>query len=204
MNKQTHWDTIYQNKSPNEVSWYQEKPVISLELIKSVALKPEDFLIDVGAGASTLCDYLLAQGYRHLTVLDLSANALAYSRQRLGDKASLIDWQLADITQFLPSQRYHFWHDRAVFHFLIDASEREQYKQVLNASIDAGGYVMIAAFSIGGAKKCSGLDVVQYDAEKLAAELGEQFVFVTERFETHQTPAGNEQAFGYFLFRCLK
>jgi hypothetical protein len=202
--KQTHWDTIYQTKSPNEVSWYQEKPVISLELIESVALKSEDYLIDVGAGASTLCDYLLAQGYQHLTVLDLSTNALAYSQKRLGNKACLVDWQQADITQFVPQQCYRFWHDRAVFHFLTDATEREQYKKVLNAAIDAGGYVMIAAFAIGGAKKCSGLDIVQYDAEKLAAELGEQFVFVTERFENHLTPAGNEQAFGYFLFRCLK
>ena len=201
MNKQSHWDTIYQTKSPNEVSWYQEKPVISLELIGSVSLDADDFLIDVGAGVSTFCDYLLELGYRHLTVLDLSANALAYSRQRLGDKAQLVDWQQADITQFVAQHHYRFWHDRAVFHFLTDAIEREQYKKVLHNAVIKDGYVMIAAFFIGGAKKCSGLDVVQYDAEKLAAELGESFEFVMERFEQHLTPAGNQQAFGYFLFR---
>jgi len=200
INKKSHWENIYQNKSPSEVSWYQDTPTISLELISACSLSNDVEIIDIGGGASTLSDCLLEKGYTHVTVLDLSENALEHSKQRLGEKANLIDWHVEDITQFSAPKRYYIWHDKAVFHFLTDVNDREKYKNVLNASLKTGGYVIIAAFAIGSATKCSGLEIVQYHAIKLKNELGDNFTLVEQGTENHITPAGNTQIFGYYSF----
>ena len=200
MNRKDHWESIYKDKSPLEVSWHQKKPTISLSLIKNIAQNNNDYIIDVGGGASTLSDFLLEDGFSNITVLDLSYNALAHTKQRLGDKSTFIEWKVEDVTNFVPTHEYDIWHDRAVFHFLTTKEDREKYKQVLDSSIKAGGCLIIAAFSIGGPKKCSGLDIVQYDAVKLKNELGTNFTFIEERYENHITPAGKEQKFGYYVF----
>jgi SAM-dependent methyltransferase len=200
MNRKEHWEAIYKDKLVTKVSWYQQKPTISLALIGIASLSTADYVIDVGGGASTLCDYLLESGYRHVTVLDLSANALEHSKQRLGDKANLIEWQVEDVTKFSTPKHYDIWHDRAVFHFLTEESDRKKYNAVLNASINVGGHVIIAAFAIGGSTKCSGLNIVQYDETTLKTELGKNFTLVEQRTEEHITPAGNVQMFGYYLF----
>jgi len=203
MNRKDHWESIYKNESPQQVSWYQERPTTSLALIRKCSRKGVDAIIDVGGGASTLSDYLLKDGFTNVTVLDLSSNALAHARQRLGNKSASVKWVVNDVTAFVPPQQYDLWHDRAVFHFLNDKNDREKYKSVLSASINVGGYLVIAAFAIGGPTKCSGLDIVQYDAEKLQHELGESFLFLEHRQETHITPAGKEQTFGYYVFTRL-
>jgi SAM-dependent methyltransferase len=200
MNRKEHWEAVYESKLPIDLSWYQQKPTISLELIVIGSLSTTDYVIDVGGGTSTLCDYLLESGYSHITVLDLSANALEHSKQRLGDKANLIEWQVEDVTKFFAPKHYDIWHDRAVFHFLTEESDRKKYKDVLNASVNVGGRIIIAAFSIGGSTKCSGLNIVQYDETKLKKELGKNFTLVEQRTEEHITPTGNVQMFGYYLF----
>jgi len=200
MNKKDHWESVYKDKSHLEVSWHQKKPTISLTLIKKIAQNNTDCIIDVGGGASTLSDFLLEEGFNNITVLDLSSNALAHAKQRLGDKSTFIEWKVEDVTNFVSTNKYDIWHDRAVFHFLTTKDDREKYKQVLESSIKTGGCVIIAAFSIGGPKKCSGLDIVQYDAVKLKNELGNNFTFIEERRENHITPAGKEQKFGYYVF----
>ncbi len=200
MNKKDHWENIYKDKSPLEVSWHQKKPTISLALIKRIAQNNTDYIIDVGGGASTLSDFLLEDGFNNVTVLDLSSNALAHTKQRLGDKSTFIEWKVEDVMNFVPTHKYDIWHDRAVFHFLTAKEDRGKYKQVLESSIKTGGCVIIAAFSIGGPKKCSGLDIVQYDAVKLKSELGNNFTFIEERYENHITPASKEQKFGYYIF----
>lgn len=200
MNKKDHWESVYKDKSHLEVSWHQKKPTISLTLIKKIAQNNTDCIIDVGGGASTLSDFLLEEGFNNITVLDLSSNALAHAKQRLGDKSTFIEWKVEDVTNFVSTNKYDIWHDRAVFHFLTTKDDREKYKQVLESSIKTGGCVIIAAFSIGGPKKCSGLDIVQYDAVKLKNELGNNFTLIEERHENHITPAGKEQKFGYYVF----
>ena len=200
MNKKDHWENIYKDKSPLEVSWYQQQPVISLALIKKLTQNNTDYIIDVGGGASTLSDFLLKDGFNNITVLDLSSNALAHAKQRLGDKSVFIEWKVEDVTNFVPTHKYDIWHDRAVFHFLTTKEEREKYKRVLVSSVKTGGSVIIAAFSMGGPTKCSGLDIVQYDAVKLKNELGKKFTFCEERHEKHITPANKEQKFGYYVF----
>lgn len=198
--RKAHWEHVYSEKSPLEVSWYQGKPELSLEMIDHAGIDKSGAVIDIGGGASTLVDYLLDAGYSNLSVLDISAGALTYAQQRLAERAKTVQWLITDITDFNPPARYALWHDRAVFHFLTETADRQSYVSVLRRSLQSGGHLIMAAFAIGGPTKCSGLDIVQYDAEKLGQELGPEFELVEERAERHQTPDGREQKFGYFRF----
>lgn len=198
--RKKHWENVYKNKSPLEVSWYVTEPVLSLQLIHNAQVAVDAPIIDVGGGASVLIDHLLGKGCTRLDVLDISANALAAARSRLGDKACAVEWYDDDVTCFNPPHQYAVWHDRAVFHFLTEQADRRRYVEVLQRALEPGGHVIIAAFAIGGPTQCSGLDIVQYDAEKLQAELGEDFELVEERSELHITPAKKEQQFSYFRF----
>jgi ubiquinone/menaquinone biosynthesis C-methylase UbiE len=196
-----HWETIYTDLLPEEVSWYQKEPTLSLELIRRAGLGPDGAIIDIGGGASVLVDGLLAAGYWNVTVLDLSAHALAHATQRLGARAKQVEWMEADVTEVVLPRVYDLWHDRAVFHFLTEAGDRKKYLETMKRSVQEGGHAIIATFAIGGPTKCSGLEVVQYDAQKLSGELGHEFTLIDQRAERHVTPMGKEQQFGYFLFR---
>ncbi len=196
--RKRHWDKVYEGKSPLEVSWFQAEPVRSLALIQNSGIGKDGFVIDVGGGASVLVDALLAAGYAKVAVLDISAGALAAARGRLGERAAQVEWLEADITAFKPPHSYTLWHDRAVFHFLTEKADREKYVQALKKAVPSGGHIVIAAFAIGGPKKCSGLDIVQYDASKLLHELGEGFALAEETQELHVTPTGGKQQFSYF------
>ena len=200
-NKKKHWGNVYQDKSPLEVSWYQKEPKLSLELIRFSNVASNDAIIDVGGGTSVLVDYLSKECFTSLTVLDISENAIAIAKKRLGGKAKSIEWIVSDIIKFDTSQKFSLWHDRALFHFLTNPSDRKKYVKALINAIRPEGHLIIATFAIGGPEKCSGLEIVQYDSEKMSAELGDNFVLVEERKEIHITPANKEQEFIFFLFR---
>jgi len=200
VDRKNHWQTIYEQKQSSEVSWFQTNPVVSMQLIANCGLGNSAPIIDVGGGASVLADHLLEQGYTQLSVLDISAAALATSQKRLGDKASAVGWIESDITAYRPDSQFELWHDRAVFHFLTDATDRHSYVNALKHALPVNGHLIIASFAIGGPEKCSGLPIVQYDASKLAVELGTGFKLIEERTEKHITPAQREQAFAYFHF----
>ncbi|MDM8545345.1 class I SAM-dependent methyltransferase [Candidatus Venteria ishoeyi] len=200
MDRKQHWEQVYAEKNAKEVSWYQAHPEISLELIKTSQQKKG--IIDVGGGASVLIDKLLESAYQDLAVLDISAAALRIAQQRLGQNATQIQWIESDVTQFKATEQFNLWHDRAVFHFLTEKSDRAAYLQVLRNSLKPGGCVIMAAFAIAGPEKCSGLDIVQYDAEKLLKELNGQhagkFTLQEQVSENHKTPTGKIQAFTYY------
>jgi len=198
--RKAHWQNVYQEKSALDVSWYQKKPALSLELIHSTQIANDEPIIDVGGGASVLVDHLCKEGFTNLAVLDISENALVSAKKRLGYSANGVEWFEADITQFNAPHQFSLWHDRAVFHFLTEQSDRKSYVKALKYALRSGGHLIIAAFAIGGPEKCSGLEIVQYDSEKLIAELGEGFELVEERNEVHTTPANIEQKFTYFYF----
>jgi trans-aconitate methyltransferase len=200
MNRKTHWEDIYRDKSPLEVSWFQREPALSLQLITNTGFSTDAAIIDIGGGASILVDRLLERGYQHLAVLDISGTALNHSKQRLGSTAAHVEWLESDITTFAPSHPFDIWHDRAVFHFLTEAGDRKRYVETLKQTLRPGGNLILAAFAIGGPTHCSGLDIVQYDAEKLAAELGDGFTLAEQLSETHVTPAKVPQQFAYFRF----
>ena len=141
-----HWENIYKDKSPQEVSWFQNEPVISLKIIQSISNKNAR-IIDVGGGASTLVDHLLKLGYVNLAVLDISGKAIEIVKNRLAAQASMVELHVDDITQFTPPHTYDIWHDRAVFHFLTDKESRDAYKETLIKSTQSGSYAIIASFS---------------------------------------------------------
>ena len=199
--RKSHWESVYINKTPAEVSWYQLEPVVSIELITSTGISRAGRIIDVGGGASVLVDKLLDKGFQDLTVLDVSSKALDYAKKRLGNRAGVVKWVEADITEFESSEKYDLWHDRAVFHFLTDAEDRKKYVQNMNKALNSGGHVIIAAFSIDGQLKCSGLDIERYSPEKMNNEFGNSFEFVKSVDEGHITPGGKEQKFTYCYFR---
>jgi SAM-dependent methyltransferase len=199
--RKQHWESVYTDKSPLDVSWYQTEPRMSLELIDASGVDKQAPVIDVGGGASVLVDWLLAAGYRKPAVLDISGRALEHARQRLGQSAAGVEWFEADITEFRAPHPFALWHDRAVFHFLTDAGDRRRYVDTLKRALTPDGHVIIAAFAIGGPTRCSNLDIVQYDAAKLGAELGAELTLIEERSENHRTPAGKDQLFGFFRFR---
>lgn len=195
-----HWERIYTEKAPQEVSWFQKKPTVSLKIIHHLS-NFNAKIIDIGGGTSTLVDYLLKLGYVNLAVLDISAKALEYDKKRLGDAARCIEWYETDLTEFTPPHVFDIWHDRAVFHFLTDNSSRQAYVKVLKKAIKALGHAVIATFAKDGPKKCSGLDIVQYDNDSIQRELGEEFKLLDTIKESHVTPLGKEQRFVYFVFQ---
>ena len=200
MNRKAHWDEVYSNKSPLEVSWYQKEPALSLQLIDNTGISTDAAIIDIGGGASILVDRLYEHGYRHLAVLDISGNALAYAKKRLASAADHIEWFESDITVFQSPHQFDLWHDRAVFHFLTDNNDRNCYVNTLQRTLKPGGHLIMAAFAIGGPTHCSGLEIVQYGADKLAGELGNSFSLVEQASETHVTPNNTQQLFTYFRF----
>jgi SAM-dependent methyltransferase len=192
-----HWEIVYRRNREDEVSWFQCVPQTSLAMIEMLGLEPEARIIDVGGGASRLADGLLNAGYRHITVLDISEQALQQSQARLGERANLVEWIAADVTTFQPDTPWDLWHDRAVFHFLVTEEARAEYRRTLERALRPGGHVIIATFGPGGPETCSGLSVVRYDPEGLAAALGANFRLCHTAIEQHTTPTGRQQEFLY-------
>ena len=199
--RSTHWDKVYATKGETEVSWFQDSPEISLEMIRAARADQGAAIIDIGGGASRLVDALLQDGYRELTVLDLSTNALDAAKRRLGAAASMVDWIVADATTWRPVKAYDVWHDRAAFHFLTDPRDRAAYVERLRSAVALRGHVIIATFAPDGPEKCSGLPVQRHDSASLAAELGPEFELVETRSEMHHTPWNATQAFQFSRFR---
>jgi len=203
MDPRNHWQKIYTARKPTEVSWYQPTAALSLGMIRLVAPDHSAAIIDVGGGASTLVDGLLAGGYENVTVLDVSGVALAEASARLGGNATRVTWLEANILDAaLPASVYHVWHDRAVFHFLTDPADRRRYVEQVTASVRVGGYVIVATFALNGPAKCSGLEVVRYSPEELHGQFGSDFQLLESAHEEHHTPTGAVQPFLYCLCRA--
>ncbi|AUX85187.1 SAM-dependent methyltransferase [Acinetobacter sp. ACNIH2] len=203
MSTETHWNRVYTDKAVTQVSWFQLHASQSIQLIQSLKLEPDAAIIDIGAGASILADELLDLGYRHLTVLDISNMALRQSQQRLGDRAHLIDWKVADLlsVEFEP-ESYQVWHDRAVFHFLTQPQAQKRYIQQVKTAVQPLGYVIMATFAEDGPLKCSGLEVQRYSVAQLQQQFAEpDFRLVTSVQNMHITPNGQVQKFNYVMFQ---
>lgn len=200
-NRKAHWETVYTSKGETEVSWFQDDPAASLELIDRARLAADAQIIDIGGGASRLVDRLVARGFSSITVLDISAAALDLARARLKAAGKTVQWIVADVTAWQPLQRFDLWHDRAAFHFLVDAADRAAYIACLKQAVRPGGHAIIATFAIDGPEKCSGLPVNRYDPAGLAKELGDGFSLVESRRHDHATPWNSQQRFQFSLFQ---
>jgi ubiquinone/menaquinone biosynthesis C-methylase UbiE len=204
MQSKDHWEKVYATKAPDLVSWFQPRAEMSMRLIHNIGLGRDAAIIDVGGGASTLVDDLLQEGYRRLSVLDLSGAALAESRRRLGTTGESVHWMEADITQavFEPHS-FDIWHDRAVFHFLTADHDRKAYVNQVLRALKPGGHVIMATFGTDGPTQCSGLPVVRYAPDGLHSEFGEAFTLLSHEEQLHPTPFGTEQQFIYCMCRKL-
>lgn len=202
MNVETHWEKIYREKAPDAVSWYRAHLETSIALIEKVAPQRSASIIDVGGGESTLVDDLLARGYQNIAVLDVSQTAIDVTKRRLGQTAERVQWITGDITKAeLGPCAYDVWHDRAVFHFLTSIEQRIAYVQQVARAVKPGGHVLVSTFGPEGPTKCSGLEVIRYDADSLHAEFGVHFRLLENLKELHDTPFGTTQQFLYCLCR---
>lgn len=201
--REQHWRKVYTDKLPEDVSWFQASPEQSLRALDRFGAVPSQSLIDIGGGASTFVDALLARGWQDLTVLDIAAPALAAAQARVGEASATVTWEVADITDWQPPRRYDVWHDRAVFHFLGQPEHRAAYLRALGKGLADSGLAIIATFALDGPEKCSGLVVERYDAAKLARTLGPRFGLEASWRDEHLTPWGSSQAFTWCVFRRL-
>jgi SAM-dependent methyltransferase len=199
--RQAHWQDVYTGKAENEVSWFQENPAPSLELMAQVGATPASAIIDIGGGASRLVDHLIDRSFEDVTVLDLSEAALEAAKRRLGGGAARVHWIVADVTAWEPPQAYDIWHDRAAFHFLTEDRDRAAYVARLERALKAGGHAIMATFALDGPERCSGLPVVRYDPASLGQTLGRAFQLVDTRRHAHATPWGSDQSFQFSVFR---
>lgn len=196
-----HWETVYRTKRADEVSWFQRDPAVSLQLIRRAAAASDTRIIDVGGGASTLVGHLLESGYAGVTVMDLSHTALQTARTRVGMRASGARWIQADVLMApLRDAQFDLWHDRAVFHFLVDPDQRATYRAEMRRVLKPDGHLVIATFAEDGPTRCSGLPVARYSAGDLVTELGGGSLVESVR-EQHVTPSGTRQSFVYCLCR---
>lgn len=202
--RQAHWENVYATKDEHAVSWFQESPTISLDLILATGVKSDASIIDIGGGASRLVDALIDEGFRAITILDLSEKALATSKSRLGARGAQVKWVVADVTTWEPSQTYDVWHDRAALHFLTDPKDRAAYAERIVRAVRPGGHVIIGTFAPDGPDRCSGLPVVRHDAATLGELLGHSFELIESRRHDHQTPAGATQRFQFSRFQRIR
>ncbi|MGH7759774.1 MAG: class I SAM-dependent methyltransferase, partial [Candidatus Dormibacteria bacterium] len=193
-----HWDTVYSTKGAKEFSWFQEDPATSVRLLR-VGFTQHRSVLDVGAGESTLVESLLDAGYTDITVLDISVEALDKVRSRLGERATGVRFATADVCSWQPSRTYHAWHDRAVFHFLVDRDDRDKYIAGCARAVVAGGVVVLGTFAADGPTQCSGLTTAHYDAKGLADAFDPAFVLEHTEREEHVTPWGTIQPFTWVV-----
>lgn len=201
--QQEHWERVYSEKMPSEVSWFQPEPSDSLAVLDRFAVPTTTPFVDIGGGASNLVDSLLARGWCDLTVVDIAGSALKASQDRLGDKATSVKWEVADITAWHPKRNYGVWHDRAVFHFLTDPAQQSAYRKTLLAGTGSKALVIIATFAPDGPEKCSGLPVQRHDAVSLSAALGSEFNLIENWCDEHRTPWGAAQKFNWCVFQRM-
>jgi len=201
MGDKSHWERVYTDKAIDSVSWFQNYPTLSMQLIHATGINKDSAIIDVGGGASMLADTLVNEGYGKVAVLDIAGTALEYAKKRLADKATAVEWFEHDVTTFVPPHPFNLWHDRAVFHFLSDVEVRARYLDVLAKAVPVGGHVIIATFALEGPEKCSGLAVERYDEAKIVPLFAPRFTLVEKLSEMHRTPALKDQHFNYFRFR---
>lgn len=199
LDKKKHWETVYETKNPDQVSWTQETPKTSLEFIRSFQLKKTAKIIDIGGGESKLVDYLLKEGFENISVLDISSKSLEKTKNRLGEKAKKVNWIVSDILEFKPNTTYDVWHDRATFHFLTKPDQIKKYIKI--AKISVNGFITIGTFSKNGPKKCSGLDIKQYNENELTLEFKDGFKKIECLTEDHLTPFKTLQNFIFCSFK---
>lgn len=195
-----HWDGVY-GRREDTLSWYQTSAVTSLRMLDLAGVEPSATVIDIGGGTSRFIDALVDRGHKRPTVLDISSAAIEQTQRRLGDRAPRVRWLVDDVTSWQPDDRYDVWHDRAVFHFLTDTTDRNAYRDALQQATTAASVCVIATFAPDGPTHCSGLPISRYDPAGLVSALGPLWELANSDHEDHRTPGGSNQSFTWALLR---
>lgn len=203
-NRKNHWENVFATKAETEVSWFQTYPKTSMEFLELFNLPLDANIIDVGGGDSYFVDSLLEKGYKNIYVLDISANAIERAKARLGNKAEGVNWIVSDITEFEPTVKFDFWHDRAAFHFLTNDGAIYKYVSIAENSINENGYLILGTFSENGPTKCSGLEIKQYNETSMSARFEIAFNRIKCITEDHTTPFNTIQNFLFCSFKKYK
>lgn len=199
---QSHWENVFQNKDTSKVSWFQNRPQRSLDLIKKYCLDKSKAIIEVGGGDSRLPDCLIEKDYRNITVLDISSVAVELSKERLRDDASKISWIVGNVLNFESDTEFDVWHDRAVFHFLMEEQDQQEYKKQLLSKLSGSAILIIGAFSKNsGVERCSGLMVNKQSRESILNLFEPEFALVDDFEEVHVTPSGSSQNFYWSILQ---
>ncbi|MEG9328379.1 Methyltransferase domain-containing protein [Salinimicrobium catena] len=199
--RKEHWNKVYENKKPTEVSWYEPMPETSLDYIAECKLEKDAAIIDIGGGDSFLAEFLIGKGYTDITVVDISENALIRAKERLGEKAGDITWIVADAAEFEPQRQYDLWHDRAAFHFLTEDAQVKKYLQNVKQAVKPGGFVVMGTFSENGPTKCSGIEIRQYSIKQMQDLFADGFTAMNCKNLDHNTPSGGTQNFTFCSFK---
>lgn len=201
--RKAHWEKVFETKDTTKVGWYQPIPETSIRLIKKLNIDKTSKIIEVGCGDSFLSDFLIENGYWGITLLDISAKALEIIKYRLGEKAKVLSFLAADVTEFSTAEKYNLWHDRAVFHFLTNENDRNKYINNASEKLVSGGYLVLGTFSHDGPDMCSGLNVKQYSEEEITEIFSSNFRKIECFTENHQTPSGKSQNFLFSIFQRI-
>lgn len=202
-NYKKHWETVFETKAENEVSWYQENPQSSIDFIIENQANFDAKIIDIGGGDSYFIDKLIDLGYKNLTLLDISENAINRAKKRLGSKGNFVNFIINDILDFKSETPYEYWHDRASFHFLINENQIQKYAEIVSKSIAENGKMLIGTFNENGPKKCSGLEITQYSEQSMNAIFEKDFELISSKNSEHKTPFDTIQNFIFCQFRKL-
>lgn len=203
MGSAEHWKHVYERREPNQVSWFEASPATSLRWIERTGVAADAAILDAGGGASALAGELARRGYTDITVAEISPGAVERARAALGETAERITWIEADLRTHAFARRYDLWHDRAVFHFMVEAADRDAYMGTMAAAVRPGGHLVLATFGPDGPTECSGLPVRRYGADALAALLADRFLLIDSELTEHRTPSGSTQQFTFALFERL-
>lgn len=198
--RKSHWENVFATKAANEVSWFQTFPKTSVKLLEECNPPHDGNVIDIGGGDSHFVDVLLEKGYQNIYVLDISNKAIERAKKRLGEKANKVNWIVCDVTNFAPLVKFDFWHDRAAFHFLTGEDQKTKYISIASNSIKSNGKMVLGTFSTNGPKKCSGLEICQYDAVSMATQFTDNFNIIRCFTEDHKTPFDTVQNFLFCIF----
>jgi len=201
INKKQHWETIYKIKSLDEVSWFQPKPTTSIAFLHALDIPKNANIIDVGGGDSFFVDNLIALGFQHITVLDISEAAIERAKKRIGKKAQHVRWIITDVVDFKPNEKYDFWHDRAVFHFLTSENDIKKYINIAQENIAKNGFLIMGTFSEKGPTKCSGIEIKQYTKKTLDEKFTPYFDKLRCFTINHKTPFNTVQNFVFCSFK---
>jgi hypothetical protein len=198
---QEHWNKAYKNDI-EKLGWYQEEASEILKLIDALNLAKTIRIHLAGAGRTSLVKSLVDRSFSNLTLSDISNDALGLLKADYPNYSfNLVQDDLGAPVAMQEEGPFDLWIDRAVLHFLTEEQARQNYFALLKEKTNKGACVLLAQFKKGGAKKCSGLEVCQYDLNMYNQYIGKDFLLLESFDYTFINPNGDARPYIYALYQ---